>query len=294
MIHAYPKIYNLGHPAIADLFQARELVIEEKVDGSQISFTVDEIRSKSAQVFEGTNDKLFRPAVAMIIERRNLLHPGWIYRGEALTRQKHNTLRYDRAPGIVIFDIEIAPNDFLRRGDMEAECERVGLEYVPQFESACVDSADSIRHLLQHTSFLGGTLIEGVVIKAHRRFGEDGKPLMGKFVSEAFKETHRAEWKSANPSRADIVTQIIADYTSPARWEKAVQHLRDDGRLESSPRDIGLLLAETQRDVLNECRAEISNRLFDHAWGTIRRGIVRGLPEWYKQRLLAQQFEEEQ
>lgn len=39
MIESYPKIYNMGHAAIAELLLG-EVTVEEKVDGSQISFGI--------------------------------------------------------------------------------------------------------------------------------------------------------------------------------------------------------------------------------------------------------------
>ena len=37
---AYPKIWNVGHPTITDMLTGdRPLVIQEKVDGSQFSFS---------------------------------------------------------------------------------------------------------------------------------------------------------------------------------------------------------------------------------------------------------------
>ena len=35
--HSYPQIYNLGHKAIAGIFDD-DVLIEEKIDGSQFSF----------------------------------------------------------------------------------------------------------------------------------------------------------------------------------------------------------------------------------------------------------------
>lgn len=39
--HSYPSIYNLGHRYIADLLTV-PVIVEEKIDGSQFSFGLDE------------------------------------------------------------------------------------------------------------------------------------------------------------------------------------------------------------------------------------------------------------
>ena len=46
-------------------------------------------------------------------------------------------------------------------------------------------------------------------------------------------------------------------------------------------------------DLLGECGDEIRERLFQWAWKQMGRGVTGGLPEWYKEQLLARSFEEE-
>lgn len=71
-----------------------------------------------------------------------------------------------------------------------------------------------------------------------------------------------------------------------------MQHLRDAGRLENSPRDIGPLMKEVNEDVLKECKEEITKALFDWAWKNISRGFTNGLPKWYKEELVKRPFNE--
>ena len=129
-----------------------------------------------------------------------------------------------------------------------------------------------------------------MVIKAYTQFGQDKKVLMGKWVSEAFKEVHGKEWGAANPTKSDLLTKIIGELKTNARSEKAIQPLRDDGKLEESPRDIGNLLKEIQNDVKKEVGDEIKDRLFAYYWPQIARGVVGGFPEYYKDRLAKSQF----
>jgi hypothetical protein len=88
-----------------------------------------------------------------------------------------------------------------------------------------------------------------------------------------------------------VVEQLIATLKTDARWHKAVQHLREAGKIEDSPRDIGLLMKEVPLDVVEEEIEFMKEKLFDWAWPQIRRGIIAGLPEWYKEQLLKRQFE---
>jgi hypothetical protein len=80
-------------------------------------------------------------------------------------------------------------------------------------------------------------------------------------------------------------------YKTPARWDKAVQHLRDAGTLEGSLRDIGYLIKEVGNDIFKECEDEILEDLKEWVMPHMRRLVIRGLPEWYKEKLAKAQFE---
>lgn len=301
--HSYPSIYNLGHKAIADLLKA-PVIVEEKIDGSQFSFgrfdseeftSSIQCRSKGAVLHIDAPEKMFARAIESVRERIELLHPGWTYRGEYLQKPKHNALAYDRTPvgHIIIFDINTDEETYLGPSDKAREAERIGLECVPVLFQGMIEDIQTFRMLLDTVSVLGGQKIEGVVVKplSYDLFGRDHKCLMGKFVSEAFKETHAASWKAANPNNGDILMTLGSAYTTQARWMKAMQHLREAGQLEDSPRDIGKLIKEVPQDILKECEDEIKAKLFGWAWPQIARMSTRGLPEWYKGELLKLQFE---
>lgn len=310
-IASYPSIYNLGHKAIQDIFKD-PVVVQEKVDGSQISFglmpNVDSmpdgygfpdgtytlhVRSKGTELNLAAPDKMFSPGVEIIKGMVDHLHPGWIYRGEYLIKTKHNVLAYDRMPHchIILFDIQTGLESYLSPDEVQAEAARLGLECVPTMYEGVIEDPQTLRDLLKTTSCLGGPTIEGLVIKNYHQFGPDKKVLMAKFVSEQFKEVHAGEWRKANPGGADVIGQLVLKYKSPARWMKAVQHLKEAGKLQDAPQDIALLIPEAIADVEKECKEEIMEFLYSWAWPKLRRALTHGLPEWYKERLLEKQFE---
>jgi hypothetical protein len=294
-VHSYPKIFNVGHAAITALLMD-DVLVEEKLDGSQFSFGVFDgelrCRSKGKDQPLDAPDKMFEPAVASIRSLEAKLVPGWTYRGEYLAKPQHNTLPYDRVPRslIALFDINPCHGQWLKRSEKEAEADRIGLEIVPVLFEGRLESIAVFEELAKQTSFLGGPQIEGVVIKNYHRFGRDGHPLFGKHVREDFKEQHSVEWKAKHQSMADIRDELGKRFQAPARWQKAVQRLRDDGRLTNSPKDIGTLIKEVQKDLGDEIREEVAARLMDWAWPHVVRVAGRGLPEWYKQKLLESQF----
>lgn len=292
-ITSYPTIWALGHPAIAELF-LDEVLVEEKLDGSNASIALMPeglcLRSKNAEIIPG-DAGMFSKLVETAQNLQAVLHPGWVYRGEFIAKEHHNAVTYARVPAhfFILFDIMVGYEDYLPRAAKEAEAARLGLEVVPVLYQGMVRGADQLETFLEQESCLGGAKLEGVVCKNYVRFGKDKKPLMGKFVSEAFKELNRGSWKENNPTKGDVVEKLIEGLRSEIRWAKGIQHLRELGVLEDQPHDIGKLLIEIKSDVEKECKEEIIAVLWKHAWPQIQRGVVAGFPEWYKRKLMEAQ-----
>lgn len=295
--HSYPKIYNMGHRAIAKLFDG-DVHVQEKVDGSQFSFGVFDgvikCRSRNKQIDMDNPDKMFRKGVETVVRlvSESKLIDGWTYRGEYLSTPSHNTLEYDRVPlgNIILFDINTGEEAYLGYRDLHSEAHAIGLEVVPTIFTGKISSAIALETLLDRISVLGKAKIEGIVVKNYEQFGTDKKCLMGKFVSPDFKEKHQGEWKAKNPSQRDVIFNLAQTYKHEGRWKKAMQRLRDAGELTGTPKDIGALCREVPADIKAECEDEIKEALFKWAWGTISRGSVAGLAEWYKNILTEEQF----
>lgn len=299
-VPSYGSIHALGHKQVLGITDI-PVIVEEKIDGSQFSFGLygEELRmrSKGAIIRLGDGNKMFAQAVVSVCDRVNLLHPYWTYRGEYLQKPKHNVLAYDRIPKghIVLFDIMTeVPEDYLPYGAKAVEAKRIGLEVVPRMFSGEVSSIDTLRTLLDTVSMLGGTKVEGVVLKAYDHFTPDHHVMMAKFVSEAFKEVLSKEWKKANPGRGDVIATLVSRLRTEARWQKAVIHLRESGAYDGSPRDIGPLMKLVQQDVETEEIDRIKEALWFYFWPMIERQVASGLPEWYKERLAQEAFGESQ
>jgi hypothetical protein len=292
-LHSYPSIYALGHKAITELFNGPVLV-EEKIDGSQFSFARVNgellCRSKGKDIITSAPEKMFAKAVqtAGSLDLRD----GWVYRAEFLQSPKHNSLTYSRVPkdNLILFDVSPSVESYLSYADKTIEAARIGMEIVPLLHDGVVPSLDFFRTFLERDSVLGGCKVEGVVVKNYAVFTAEKKVAMGKYVSEAFKELHGVEWKKSNPTQTDVVQLLLAELKTPARWQKAIQHLRDAGQLEGSPRDIGPLIKEIPDDIRKEAEDTIKQRLFDHFWPQLRRGVTAGFPEFYKEQLAASVF----
>lgn len=306
-LHSYPSIYSLGHRAAQDILSG-PVVVQEKVDGSQFSFGVrldDDpgadhtarlfMRTKGTEVYQESTDKLFKGAIETVTRLFNegRLTPGYVYRGEVLAKPKHNTLAYERIPAgnIILFDIDIGEEAYASPSFVQARATELGLETVPTVYEGTLTSLDQVTALLDRVSVLGGSKIEGLVIKAYGRYGPDKKTLMAKYVTESFKEVHQGQWRKENPTRGDQIALLIDRYRTPARWAKAVQHLRDQGRLQEAVQDIGALMQEVPNDIVKEEYEAIKEALWNAFWPQIRRGVTAGLPQWYKDQLAQAAFQ---
>lgn len=301
-IHSYSSPFAVGHAALAardgnpGLFDG-EVFVQEKVDGSQFSFMLDDdgevyFRSRKSDIYPQAAG-MFSKGVEAVLSVKDKLNTGYTYRAEYLSKPKHNCLPYDRTPKgyIVIFDIETTPTDFLSPFTAEPEAERLGFDFAPVYFVGKIEGVEQLQSFLTNKSILGGP-IEGIVIKPkdHRLWGIDKKVLMAKYVRQEFKEKHNKDWKKDNPGRKEIVQAIIDTYRTPQRWGKAIQHLKEEGKLEGSPKDIGLLFKEIPRDVLAECGDEIKESLFRYFWKDISRGVTAGVADWYKNKLVENEF----
>lgn len=292
-LSGYPKVWSLGHKAIQDILIG-DIVIEEKIDGSQMSFGCFDgefkCRSKGAELFFENPEKMFKEGIDYVYSlfKDGKLREGYTYRAEYLKKPKHNCLNYSRIPNnnLIIFDIQEADGNPLDYETKVIDAHLLGLEVAPRFK-ADIKNNESIMELLDNDSILGGVKIEGIVIKNYNKWTIfDGKFMAGKFVSETFKERADKEWKKANPAGKEIIALIINSLKTEARYLKAIQHLKEKGQLEESPRDIGNLLKEIHTDIIDEEADYIKDILYKHYINQIKRGVCGGFAEWYKEHLL--------
>jgi len=303
MIHAFPKIFSVGQDYIQDLF-LDPVEITEKIDGSQFVFGLLNgellMRSKGKQIFPEDPEKMFAEAVDYCVQSQTLLQTlfcdGLIYFCEYLKKPKHNVLAYSRVPRnhLILFGVSNQSGKFISLyDDLADHAQQIGIEVVPLIYGGRVDGAEHLINLLQTESILGGTKIEGVVVKNYQRpflLGDQPIPLMmGKFVSEAFKEKH-AHWGKEHTGRGKF-EEFCESFRTEARWQKAVQHLSEHGALENSPRDIGKLILEVKQDITDEEREYIQKFLWKEFGEQVLRKSIAGFPEWYKNQLLARSFD---
>ena len=298
---SYTKILTLGSSRTENALIG-DVIIQEKIDGSQFKFGINEdnellICSKGCKlepIIENGEllniQKLFIPAVKYILSiKEDLLSmpKNTYYYAETLFKSKHNVLSYETVPTnhIVLFDV-MCDGEWLPRKGLEKISKNLGIDLIPELYTGKVD-INKIKELLTTQSYLGKELIEGVVIKNYNQnitLGANIFPLFTKYVRESFKERHDSEWKTKKPK--DNLQNYINGFNSEARWQKAIIHLKEKELLENSPKDIGKLILEVQKDIKEEEKENIKDYLYKFIVKDILRKSTQGLPEYYKEQLL--------
>jgi len=290
---AFPKILHIGDKQILDLFEG-EVEITEKLDGSQFSFgKIDGVvvtRSKGREFEEP--DKLFRPVWEYVHSIEDRLPEGiWFY-GETLGTPRHSTLAYDRTPKnfFAMFGVYVSEtHEYLNYDSIKEWSDKLDVDPVPLLFRGEISQSAILDMVEDTVSYLGGQKIEGVVVKAYKNWlflGQIPLSVMsGKYVTEAFKEVHQKDWSKLNTGKGkfDVLKE---NYRTEARWNKAVQHLRDNGELTGTPKDIGLLLKEVYVDLDTEEQENIKEQLYSIYKSDIMKYATFGLAQWYKEQLL--------
>lgn len=309
MIKAFPKIFAYGSKPVLNILKD-SIEVTEKLDGSQFNFGMvnDRLvcRSKGKVMDLNYPDKMFVEAVEYTQRIASKLPPDRVFYAEYMKKPKHNTLKYEGIPKnhLMLFGTSTidgifeADYDELRMwGDI------LGVDVAPLLWSGpiglCSISPDPLiilKQWLTRESFLGGCKIEGVVVKNYMQsilVGEVYFPIMSaKFVSEEFKEVHGATWKGDHTAKGGY-EQLKERYCSEARWIKAVNRLRDEGTLTEQPQDIGALIKTVHTDLIEEEKESIKDALWALFHKEMLGASTRGLPEWYKERLVKEAYSNE-
>jgi len=298
MIRAYPKVFSLGTDYIKDIYQG-EIEISEKLDGSQLSFSKIDgelfIRSKGQQIFPESVDKLFKNAVDYILSIEDKLPNDIIFYTEYFSKPRHNLLKYDRIPRnhLALFGVcdKTGTKFESKYFDLEKYAKIIDIEPISLIWEGNGDemSIEKIMKFLEMDSMLGGAKIEGVVVKNYGQpflLGGQPIPLMaGKFVSEKFKEVNQKSWGKEKTSKGKWQT-FKESYKTEARWQKAIQHLKENGELKNDSCDIGKLIVEIKKDIGQEEKENIKEFLWKEFGEELLRYSTVGFPEFYKEFLL--------
>lgn len=241
--------------------------IQEKIDGSQLSFCWQEgklkffNRGREIVLKEGEIDSIFEKPISIL--KLKIPPSPLVFHGEVISKlPRHNKIHYGRYPRdyFVLFDVQTSDGSWYEYNQVVEIGNRMQLEVVQCFYHGIPEeSIESItKDILQRIesgelkSMLGGDdRPEGVVVK-NPRFGKKESAAKVKVVRKEFKEKHKLRSpKIIKDEDANmIINRILACFPREPRFDKAKQKLRDNGILEASEASIARY---AMKDLKEEC-----------------------------------------
>ena len=302
----YPKVLSLGQPLVAEIFD-NPVEITEKVDGSQCRIQLTEDIAKcGSKNMTPADGKMFELAH----EQANRIWHGdvWCKYGdnvtlfmEFLNKEKHNVLIYSRVPlnnlylfGAMVDDRHLKTEELLELANkLDIEPPHVIASEIT------INDQDDLTEYLKTPSVLGNTILEGVVIKNYHNSYPAllastqaffGYPLAGKLVRDDFKERLNKEW-SGKRQRETPLAKVTKEFLTEARFNKAIQHLNDNGEITYEMRDLKGIIPEFYRDLIEEEHDEIVKLAMVDFWPHLRKRCDGYVVKTWKQYLIDKQFD---
>ena len=236
-----------------------DIVIWEKLDGANASFkrVGNEIQTFSRNQELTGEDGLggFRKWVLENIDV-NKLESDFLYFGEWLNPHKINY--GENFKKFFLFDVyDLVDMKYLGIEFIRQEAEHIGLTLAPIFYEGEFVSEEHLQSFVGKSMLAPDGVGEGIVVKNYGYADKHGHQHFTKIVSKAFQEISGVKYKE-NKSKPDVVTQFIEATVTPARIEKMLFKLVDEGHLKEdfAIEDMGTILKllgnSVSEDVMKE------------------------------------------
>lgn len=242
-----------------------DIVIQEKVDGSNASF-----------IYDKASDSIIAFSRNYLLDSENTLRGFWEWTqqldkqllrtvigtkykifGEWLTK---HTVVYpdDRYNHFYCFDVwDIENNCWLSQDESMAIAEKLGLTYVPVFYTGKFTKWSDINSYIGRTD-LGGEEGEGIVVKNMTNSNYT------KLVNEKFLEIHVPKRRQITEKQQETQVQMSEDMeiaktiVTHARIEKALHKMVDDGIIPENwgRREVGPIMKNLCKRIYDDCMKE--------------------------------------
>lgn len=261
----YPKIESLGNDANRDIFLYPEdqIVIEEKVDGGNGSFWLENdvihYGSRNRDLTSEEDIKTFQKQrnYIMGILADKKLNPDYFYYVEWMTK---HTINYTGAPDAIGIDIRIrhSANEegfglFLGKEIREAEFKRLGIANVNCVWTGQARDLRQIKleDLVGKSAYYDG-FMEGIVIKNYVRKATIGNhQIYAKIVRKEFKECNKTVFGNIRQKNSDTM-KIVEEFCTNARIKKIIHKCVNEDNLPLDLKLMSKVPTGTIKDILEE------------------------------------------
>lgn len=264
----YTDVTRLGHKTTVDVLKKGDfIVIQEKIDGANASFTLEDSTlvsfSRNTKLEEGnTLGGFYNFVNESIGAKQDLLNPNYIYFGEWTNPHKVKYEGYEKQ--FFLFDIyDKAKEEYLDFSEVKYESEKLGLNLIPVFYEGKYQSFEHLESFVGKTAINGKLgekqLGEGIVVKNVNYRDRFGVQKFVKLVVDEFREVQKQK-KAKNPTAyLNTPEYLLAEsVTTYPRVEKIIYKLIDENVIpkEIENQHIGIIFKEvnvrTYEDVIKE------------------------------------------
>ena len=206
----YIKIRALGTDETDGIFDGK-IVVQEKVDGANFSFFLDDDKlifaSRNMVMIDKKNAgnwKAMFPVTEAFNQHKDKFNPNYLYVGEST--QKH-TISYDLIPGFIGYDIWDEETElFLDWKDTKEIFESLGLEFIHiHFEKdGNKITIEKLQECIKDSAYKDGPA-EGVVIKNYNKLDGHDRQIFAKIVTDEFKESNRKAFGGTDQPKRRII-----------------------------------------------------------------------------------------
>lgn len=290
----YTDVVRLGHKStVGVLNEGDNIIIQEKLDGANASFTLDELDlkmySRNTELSESKTLGGFYNFVKDSFEnKKELLNPNYIYFGEWLNPHKVKYENYEKH--FFLFDIySKSENKYLDFSVVKLEANNLGLNLIPVFYEGKYDSYEQLEKYVGSTALnakIGDKVLgEGIVVKNVDYVDRFGNQMYVKLVVDEFVEVQKQK-KSSDPNsyKSTDEYKLAESLVTKARVEKTIFKLRDEGLIADNleKKDIGLIFKESinrvYADLIKEesdsINSELDEKLFRKHTSSITKNII--------------------
>jgi len=282
-LREYNKIYILGSSSNQEItnYKEDEIVIEEKIDGSNFRFwregdrivygsrKVKDVRPRDGwgKQIEYLNKKLDVNALGRDI----------IYVGEAMKKHIVN-YDFDNHPPFIGFDLLDKETGMpLDYKVAKKTFESLGLEFVNiLFEGTMEEYLGMDRDKLLEISKYNSKKPEGYVIKNYNRLSQYNEPLFAKVLNDEYLERQKAKAKKPKPKETDTPLAVEL-YVNEARIKKMIAKMVVDEGHKLERTLMHKLIPRVIKDFLRENILEIyeDNRIKDVNFNILHKEVPK-------------------
>lgn len=263
---SYPKIHRLGKEETEGILD-REVTIQEKVDGANVSIWLDEGEVKGgSRTRTLKDDESFNGFVEAL--KSNYKIEEWLSNNPtkrlyAEWLVKH-TITYPDAAyrKIYLYDVyDDKDQVFLSQTKVEELAKSLGLEYPQVFIANKKVTEEEIKEYVGRTLVPDAARGEGVVIKAQDFVDKWGNHCYAKLVHEQFKEANAIVF-GGNNKHSDSYQEmyVVNKYCTLGRVQKIINKLQPEVNHKLDLKDIPEIAGRCVHDMITEEAWEIFNK----------------------------------